>query len=123
MAIGADDIFVFMDAYKQSVYEGSKVLESLSTRMAWTYNRAISAMLITSITTMIAFVVTALSPLVEIKSFGIYAALCILMDFLFIMTWFPACLVIYHNYFEKRQSKCCIVSICSPPPETNSTDE
>ena len=49
----------FMDAFKQSMYVGPKVLESLETRMTWTYNRAASAMLITSFTTMSAFVATA----------------------------------------------------------------
>ena len=40
MAVGADDIFVFMDAWKQSAYQGPAVLEDLETRMTWVYERA-----------------------------------------------------------------------------------
>merc|ERR1719487_25077 len=39
MAIGADDIFVFMDAYKQSSYK-PEVCTDLKTRMNWVYGRA-----------------------------------------------------------------------------------
>ena len=48
IAIGADDIFVFMDAYKQSASKGDEVLSSLETRMSWVFRRSGSAMLITS---------------------------------------------------------------------------
>ena len=43
-AIGADDIFVFMDAYKQSAHKGKDVLESLEARMSWVYRRSGNAM-------------------------------------------------------------------------------
>lgn len=49
-AIGADDIFIFMDAYKQSQYN-SKILTDLETRMSWVFRRTGSAMFITSATT------------------------------------------------------------------------
>ena len=52
-----------MDAFKQSMYEGPAVLKNFETRMTWTYNRAASAMLITSFTTMCAFVATAVRTL------------------------------------------------------------
>jgi hypothetical protein len=70
MGIGADDIFVFVDAWKQSAYEGPDVLVDLETRMSFVYSRAGYAMLITSTTTCFAFIATALSPLVEVQSFG-----------------------------------------------------
>jgi len=75
---GADDIFVFMDAWRQSLYEGplvrtqprvsgiarvftscSQVLKDLETRATWVYHRAASAMFVTSGTTMAAFLATA----------------------------------------------------------------
>jgi len=39
LAIGADDVFVFMDAYKQSFYRGKDVNQSLVHRMSWVYPR------------------------------------------------------------------------------------
>merc|ERR1712045_202807 len=79
-AIGADDIFVFMDAYKQSAFMGD-ILESFESRMSYVYRRAGSAMLVTSSTTFIAFLCTALTPIPAIQSFGIFAAFVILVDY------------------------------------------
>ena len=99
-------------------------------------------MLITSFTTMMAFVATAFSPLVEVvpsfgekqtvypqvtltalsptalsngsqvQSFGIYSALLILTDYLLVITWFPSCVVIYHDRFESRPNCCCACCGC-----------
>ena len=99
LAIGADDIFVFMDAYKQALQIPEAVV-SLEARMAWTYSRAASAMLITSFTTMAAFVSSAFSPLAQIRSFGVYCAFVIFFDFCLVITWFPSMVVFYHNYYE-----------------------
>merc|ERR1719159_2325358 len=108
LAIGADDIFVLMDAYQQSLYHGV-VCKDLKTRMTWVYRRATSAMFVTSFTTMAAFVASATSPLVDVQSFGIFAAFAILVDFVLVITWFPACLVWYHNNLESRGC-CCVVA-------------
>jgi hypothetical protein len=120
MGIGADDIFVFVDAWKQSAYEGPDVLVDLETRMSFVYGRAGYAMLITSATTCFAFVATSLSPLVEVQSFGIFAALVILMDYLMVITWFTACMVIYHNHLEMKANclclPCCAPNVCCSKP-------
>merc|ERR1719265_1196464 len=105
LAIGADDIFVFMDAYQQSLYHGP-VCKDLKTRMTWVYRRATSAMFVTSFTTMAAFVASGTSTLVAVQSFGIFAAFVIFVDFALVITWFPACLVWYHNNLESR-NRCC----------------
>lgn len=112
LAIGADDVFVFMDAYKQSLYQGPEVTGSFQTRMLWTYRRAAGAMLITSFTTACAFFATALSPLAEVASFGIFAALCIIFDYLLVITWLPAIVVYYHNNWELKPNCCC--ACCHP---------
>lgn len=104
VAIGADDIFVFMDQYKQSAYY-KEVCADLKSRMNWVYGRASWAMFITSATTCAAFVCTAVNPLPNIQSFGIFSAFVIVADYLLVITWFPACVVLYHNYLEKRP--CC----------------
>jgi predicted RND superfamily exporter protein len=105
LAIGADDIFVLMDAYQQSLYHGP-VCKDLRTRMTWVYRRATNAMFVTSFTTMAAFVASATSPLVDVQSFGIFAACAIFVDFILVITWFPACLVWYHNHLESRGCCC-----------------
>jgi len=124
-AIGADDIFVFMDQYKQSAYL-REVCVDLKTRMNWVYSRAAWAMFITSATTCAAFICTAVSPLPSIQSFGIFSAFVIAADYILVITWFPACLVMYHNYMEKRPCCCCCCYCkdmfpCTPSMETTTT--
>ena len=89
MGIGADDIFVFMDAWKQSALQPPHISGSLETRFAWAYNRAASAMLATSITTFVAFSCAAFSPIWDIRSFGVVAGVMVLCDFLLVITLLP----------------------------------
>jgi hypothetical protein len=113
LAIGADDVFVFMDAYKQSFYRGSMVNESLATRMAWVYRRAGLAMLITSFTTCAAFIASALtSEIPELVNFGIFAAFVIFADYIMVMTFLCANCIVFHNYFETKPGLCC--ACCEP---------
>jgi predicted RND superfamily exporter protein len=105
LAIGADDIFVLMDAYHQSLYDES-VCASFQKRMTWVYRRAAGAMFVTSFTTMAAFVASGTSTLVDVQSFGIFAAFVIFVDFVLVITWFPACLVWYHNNLESWNCCC-----------------
>jgi hypothetical protein len=123
VAIGADDIFVFMDAYRQSAYDYN-VCSSLKTRMNWVYKRAATAMLATSVTTCAAFICSATTPLVSIQSFGVFSAFVIAADYALVITWFPACVVIYHNLFEKRPN-CCACwrcgQMCSKMTTTTAT--
>jgi len=115
MAIGADDIFVFMDSYKQSASGGPDVLSSFETRMSWVYRRSGSAMLLTSITTCCAFLVTISSPLASVKSFGIFAAFVILFDYFLVMSLFCTATIIYHNHFETKAGCCnCSCRKCDP---------
>jgi hypothetical protein len=62
-AIGADDIFVFMDAYVQSQYKGPGVNRDMETRFSWVYRKSGLAMLITSVTTCVAFLCCFATPL------------------------------------------------------------
>ena len=88
LAIGADDIFVFMDAYKQSGRKGKEVVSSLETRMSWVFRRSGWAMLLTSTTTCAAFIGTLISPIVSTRSFEIYAAFVIIFDYLLVISLF-----------------------------------
>ena len=54
--------------------------------MAITYSHTASMVLATSVTTAVSFVGTSISPIFSIASLGIYAALCILMNWLLTTT-------------------------------------
>lgn len=110
-AIGADDIFIFMDAYKQSAFQDASVLESFESRMSWVYRRTGSAMAITSATTCSAFLCTLLTPLVSVQAFGIFAAIVIFVDYVLVMSLFCSATIIYHNKFEK-DGFCCAPTCC-----------
>ena len=109
-------MFVFIDAWRQSARAGEEVNRNIFTRMSYAYKRAAKAMLITSTTTFGAFVATATSPLGEVACFGIFTALLVLANYVFVITYFPAVLIIYHNHFENTAGCCCYVGARKIPP-------
>jgi len=119
-AIGADDIFIFIDAYKQSQYH-LDVLTDLETRMSWVYRRTGTAMAITSATTCAAFLCTLITPLSSIQSFGIFAACVIFIDYVLVMSLFCTAVVIYHDRFESRSrcGCCCPCDVQNPSVTEN----
>jgi predicted RND superfamily exporter protein len=125
LLVRTEDIFIFMDAYKQSKFRDPDNLESLETRMSWVYRRTGTAMAITSATTCAAFLCTLITPLVEIKSFGIFAACVILIDYVLVMTLFCTAVVIYHDRYEDRPAKCGCCTDCTytEPSPTESAQE
>eukprot|EP00588_Corethron_pennatum_P010651 CAMPEP_0194273942 /NCGR_PEP_ID=MMETSP0169-20130528/7166_1 /TAXON_ID=218684 /ORGANISM="Corethron pennatum, Strain L29A3" /LENGTH=1182 /DNA_ID=CAMNT_0039017033 /DNA_START=178 /DNA_END=3726 /DNA_ORIENTATION=- len=95
LGIGVDDMFVYMDLWKQSflvIPDASK-----SVRVAWVSTRAFSAMLVTSVTTSLAFATNAVNPSMPLRLFGIFMAILIIVDFFFVITIFPAVVVIFHR--------------------------
>ncbi|KAL3943277.1 MAG: hypothetical protein SGBAC_002648 [Bacillariaceae sp.] len=115
-AIGADDIFIFMDAYKLSKLRDPENLVDMETRMSWVYRRTGTAMAITSATTCSAFLCTLITPLTSIQSFGVFAAIVILIDYALVMSLFCTAVVIYHDRFENRAKLgcCCPCDTMSP---------
>jgi len=85
LAIGADDIFIMFEIWKQSAKD-PKFCISFLKRLDWVYRKAGKAMFITSFTTMCAFIATATCPLVGFQSFGIFAAFCVWTDYVLVMS-------------------------------------
>ena len=108
LAIGADDIFVFMDNWVQSdIRPRADNCTYIKGRMAHAWKIAGTAMGITSMTTMAAFIATMTSPLMEIGLFGLFAAILVFFDYLLVMTFFASAVVIYHRNFENTIGCCC----------------
>ncbi|KAJ5072975.1 sterol-sensing domain [Anaeramoeba ignava] len=110
LAIGADDIFIFIDTWNHSRHQGSPINDSLLNRMKWTYPHAAKAMAITSATTAFAFLVTAINPIVEISSFGIFAFCLVTINYILVITLFPAIVVMYEKYYSHHH--CCWCCAC-----------
>ncbi|KNC55733.1 resistance-nodulation-cell division superfamily protein [Thecamonas trahens ATCC 50062] len=102
--VGADDVFVFVDAWKQVSHLPAAITSDPVARMTVTYKRAASAMFVTSFTTFVAFAATAASPLPAIASFGIFSAALIAVNYLLVITWFPAIVWLWSKHCAHR---CC----------------
>lgn len=68
-------------------------------------------MFVTSFTTAAAFLANVFSALVPIRMFGIFMATIVLFNFLLVITWFPAILILWHRACDK-----------SPPAESEPTE-
>jgi hypothetical protein len=97
LGIGSDNIFVFMDSWKQS--ENNKY-KSLAHRLSDVYRKSAKTMFVTSITTIVAFLSNAPSPLLSISSFGIFSAVLIFVNYLTAILFFPT-VVMYHHESRK----------------------
>ena len=95
LGIAADDVFVFFDAWRQSEKIDRRILSTTERRMAYTWKRAFKATFITSSTTAVGFFANAFSPLMPIKAFGIFVGVIVPMNFLLVVTIFPAAVIIY----------------------------
>ena len=112
LGIGADDIFVFVDTWKES---GFKSWPTLAHRMDHTYKHAAEAMLYTSLTTACAFFVSGGSPFLAISSFGIFSGMLICVNYLSVILHFPAIIAVYHVYFDKYKCCCCCATDTEAP--------
>ncbi|XP_014663568.1 PREDICTED: protein dispatched homolog 1-like [Priapulus caudatus] len=104
LGIGADDIFVFYDTWRASSRE--KYL-SLEHRLSACYRKAAKSMLITSATTALAFVASASSPLLGLHSFGLFSAILVMVNYLSVITFFPAVILEYHLRWQTCHPSCC----------------
>ncbi|EOD06425.1 hypothetical protein EMIHUDRAFT_219333 [Emiliania huxleyi CCMP1516] len=90
LCIGADDIFVWSDTWKESAAQ-PLLRGDLVKRHAWTFHRAASGMLNTTATTVICLLLNMASSIPFFWCFGIFNALAI--------TLFPALTCVHATYF------------------------
>jgi hypothetical protein len=90
LCIGADDIFVFMETWRESAVMPPHIAGSMLTRFTWTWNRAANAMAATTTTTFFCMMLNALSRFGNIRVFGIFNAFVILSDYILVISWFAA---------------------------------
>lgn len=103
LCIGADDIFVFIDTWKESYHMGPAIASTVLTRFAWTWNRAAAAMFATTATTVFCLLINYSSSFPTIRVFGLFNAFVISADFILVITFFAAGAVA----LEQCAVKCC----------------
>jgi hypothetical protein len=134
LGIGADDVFVFHDAWEQSRFQnfalgpdakprgGGSCGDLLLKRFAWTYRRAFNAMFVTTATTMGSFLCGAMSPIPFVRDFCVFAAIVVLVDYLFCVSFFASATMVNERFFkhslccccgpEQAKGKCCGPGVC-----------
>ena len=92
-------------------------------RFVFAYKRAVSAMTVTSLTSAMAFFATSISPIPAVSAFGTTMGTMVVIDFLLVITWFPASVLVYERYFCptggcrccQPEKKCRVVFPCCSP--------
>ncbi|ELT93392.1 hypothetical protein CAPTEDRAFT_42552, partial [Capitella teleta] len=102
IAVGADDVFIFHDAWQHAKNElGPEAL--LEHVMSRTLLHAALSVFVTSLSTSAAFFVNIISSITAIQCFGIFAGIAILCNFVLMITWTPSIIVLID-----KADACCV---------------
>jgi predicted RND superfamily exporter protein len=108
IGIAADDIFVFIDAWKQSEHIGQEIIQGdKKKRMAYAFRRGVRAMTVTSSTTAVAFFANAFSPIMPIRAFGIFTGVLIPINFFLVVMIMPPAVIYYESVVKKKYTRMC----------------
>ncbi|XP_070181261.1 protein dispatched homolog 1-like [Littorina saxatilis] len=116
LGIGADDLFVFWDAWQASQL---RPFPSLAHRLDDAYRKSAISMLVTSLTTTLAFSASALSPLLATMSFGVFSAILVAIDYISVIIFFPTIVIMHHLCFENNRCLRCCLPCCGCNQNTN----
>jgi hypothetical protein len=137
LGIGADDIFIFLDAWKQAGKFTSDTKDAtghahrtryeLEKQMEAAHKRATFAMLVTSLTTAFAFFANVVSLIPPIRMFGLFTGLIVIINFLLVVTQFPSVVVFYEQVFapfsyKELLFKCMCCARCCDSNAVSDTD-
>lgn len=100
LGIGADDVFVFTDAWKQSSVALGATADT-EKRIEWTFERAFKSVTVTSITTSAAFFVSITSSIMPISVLGAWASMLVVFLYLNVISAFPCAIVLSHRLETK----------------------
>ncbi|CRK87719.1 CLUMA_CG001509, isoform A [Clunio marinus] len=102
LGLGVDDIFVIMAAMRKVKSESPEM--KLTERIGKTLEKAGASITITSLTDIIAFLVGGTTVLPSLKSFCIFAALSILMTYVYVVTFFVAVLTLDEKRLARNRN-------------------
>uniref|UniRef100_A0A6J0T4L0 Protein dispatched homolog 1 isoform X1 n=2 Tax=Pogona vitticeps TaxID=103695 RepID=A0A6J0T4L0_9SAUR len=110
VGIGADDAFVLCDVWNYTKFDKSHA--ATSETVSITLQHAALSMFVTSFTTAAAFYANYVSNITAIRCFGVYAGTAILVNYVLMVTWLPAVVVLHERYllnifncFRKPQAR------------------
>ncbi|KAJ8339483.1 hypothetical protein SKAU_G00362690 [Synaphobranchus kaupii] len=114
LAVGADNIFILVLEYQR---DERRPGESREKQIGRVLGNVAPSMLLCSMSESICFFLGALSSMPAVKSFALYAALAVLMDFVLQITAFVALLSLDARRQDAgRCELACCVTVSAPPP-------
>lgn len=99
LGIGADGLFVYFDAFRQSEMHPEHC-GTLRSRITYTVERAAQATLVTSFTTATSFLATYVSRIIPVAAFGVFAFTCMVMLYVATTLLIPPALIVWNNHFS-----------------------
>nr|XP_036864796.1 protein dispatched homolog 1 isoform X2 [Manis javanica] len=96
VGIGADDAFVLCDVWNYTKFDQPHGETSEAVRTS--LQHAALSMFVTSFTTAAAFYANYVSDITAIRCFGVYAGTAILVNYVLMVTWLPAVVVLHERY-------------------------
>ncbi|XP_070689314.1 NPC1-like intracellular cholesterol transporter 1 isoform X2 [Pempheris klunzingeri] len=118
LAVGADNIFIFVLEYQRDVRRPGEKREEQIGRVL---GNVAPSMLLCSLSESVCFFLGALSTMPAVKSFALYAALAVLMDFILQMTAFVALLSLDARRQDNNRCElfCCVRVSTQRPNKPN----
>ncbi len=101
IAVGADDMFILNDIWQQHQRGHPEAgCEELLTK---TLQHGALSIFVTSLTTSAALFANLVSDITAIRCFGVFAGICIIVNFLLMVSWVPAVMVLV-----EKATRCCV---------------
>uniref|UniRef100_A0A3B5MI39 SSD domain-containing protein n=1 Tax=Xiphophorus couchianus TaxID=32473 RepID=A0A3B5MI39_9TELE len=118
LAVGADNIFIFVLEYQR---DARKLGETREEQIGRVLGQVAPSMLLCSLSESVCFFLGALSTMPAVKSFALYAALAVLMDFVLQMTAFVALLSLDARRQDNNRCEllCCVTVSTRRPNKPN----
>uniref|UniRef100_A0A8C4GGE5 SSD domain-containing protein n=1 Tax=Dicentrarchus labrax TaxID=13489 RepID=A0A8C4GGE5_DICLA len=118
LAVGADNIFIFVLEYQRDV---RKPGETRQEQIGRVLGNVAPSMLLCSLSESVCFFLGALSTMPAVKTFALYAALAVLMDFILQMTAFVALLSLDARRQDNNRCEllCCVKVSTRRPNKPN----
>lgn len=91
LGIGADDVFILFDAWRDSLNEQ---LSSEAQRISWLLKKAGAATFFTSLTSALAFLINGTCEVPLVSTFGLFTGIAVLINYFIAVTFLP---IVFHN--------------------------
>jgi len=108
LGIGADSVFVLSDCWNQS--RAKPHIKTIKGRLNYSISRTVTSCFNTTLTTVMSFVSTAMTPVVPIHCFAAFASLVLCVNYVFVCLISPTILLIHHIHFSDLGGCCCYCS-------------